>query len=194
MAEYIKNSELREKVTEYNLLNIEDDGSWIPEYLQRMRRKHQLQQISDEKFELAEKFAQQRLIDTKLKFENYNKLSPEDKYKYRVHLKELRDELWLAFKRIVDGRIASMGLYKTLKDPDNIADISTDAVLYVFKYINRYDSSRSSSAFAYITQTAWSNIVSSLNTINDREQHYITGIDFLDNVKPVALLKQEDIP
>lgn len=29
MAEYIKNAKLREMITEYNLTNIEDDGSWL---------------------------------------------------------------------------------------------------------------------------------------------------------------------
>lgn len=42
MAEYIKNSKLREMIVEYNLTNIDDDSSWLVGYQQRMQKKYDM--------------------------------------------------------------------------------------------------------------------------------------------------------
>jgi len=138
--------------------------------------------LTDEKFKLAKDFVTARTAETEAKFEAFNKLNKEEQFRYRQKLKILKDDLWFAFKKIVDGRIASLGLHRSLKDPENICDISADAVIAVFKYINRYDASRSSSAFAFVTQIAHNSIVASINEIKLRETTLITGLDFLDNI------------
>lgn len=130
-------------------------------------------------------FVKQRNAETIKKFQVYNTLSLEDKFKYDNKFKLLKDDLWYAFKKIADGRIASMGLYKTLKNVENIADISIDAVITVFRYINRYDAARKTSAFAFVTQLAYNSIVASINSINQRENTLITGLDFLDNINTI---------
>lgn len=138
--------------------------------------------LSDEKYNLAVEFVKARTNETKQKFDTFNSLSTEEQFKYKHKLKLLKDDLWFAFKKIVDGRIASLGLHRTLKDPENICDISADAIIAVFRYINRYDASRSSSAFAFVTQVAHNSIVASINAIKLRETTIITGLDFLDNI------------
>lgn len=154
-------------------------------YLKRMTKKYEKGKIKFENYKLVVDFVNQRTKDNEEKFKKYNNLTPIEQYKYREKLKNLRDDLWINFKKIADGRIASMGLHKTVKNPENIEDISTDAVLTVFKYINRYDSARSSSAFAYVTQEAYHSIVASLNAINLREKTYITGLDFFENINTI---------
>ena len=42
MAEYVKNSELRDLILEYNKTNIEDDGSWLADYKKRMVKSSKL--------------------------------------------------------------------------------------------------------------------------------------------------------
>ena len=55
----------------------------------------------------------------------------------------------------------------------------------IFTYINRYDESRDTSAFAFVTQLAYNSIVASLRNINNTNNNMITGLDFFDNINTI---------
>ncbi len=55
----------------------------------------------------------------------------------------------------------------------------------IFTYVNRYDETRNTSAFAFITQLAYNSIVASLNYINTKNEMFITGLDFFDNINTI---------
>lgn len=108
MAEYVKNSELRDLILEYNKTNIEDDGSWLADYKKRMDKKFEVGKLKKEKYDLAINFVNTRIANNTAKFEHYNSLSDDEKRIYDLKFKNLRDDLWLKFMKIAQGRIASM--------------------------------------------------------------------------------------
>ena len=108
MAEYVKNSELRDLILEYNKTNVEDDGSWLADYKKRMDKKFEVGKLKKEKYDLAINFVNTRIANNTAKFAHYNSLSDDEKRIYDLEFKNLRDDLWLKFMKIAQGRIASM--------------------------------------------------------------------------------------
>lgn len=108
MAEYVKNEELRDLILEYNKTNIEDDGSWLNDYKKRMTKKFETGKLKKEKYDLAINFVNIRTVNNAEKFANYESLSEQEKKLYDLKFKNLRDNLWLKFMKIAQGRIASM--------------------------------------------------------------------------------------
>lgn len=108
MAEYVKNEELRDLILEYNKTNIEDDGSWLNDYKKRMTKKFETGKLKKEKYELAINFVNIRTVNNAEKFAHYESLSEQEKKLYDLKFKNLRDNLWLKFMKIAQGRIASM--------------------------------------------------------------------------------------
>lgn len=108
MAEYVNNAELRDLILKYNETNINDTGVWLNGYRKRMTKKFQIGKLKKEKYDLAIKFVDTRSKNNIAKLEYYNSLSAEEKRKYDLRFKRLRDDLWLKFLKIAQGRIASM--------------------------------------------------------------------------------------
>lgn len=183
MAKYLEKEHLRELIVEYNLTNLGDDGSWLDDYLKRETNKYTSGKMGKEEYDAKVAFVKQRKIDTKQKFENYNKLSDAEKRAYQARFEKIRGELWIMFEKIARGRMAKMGLH--VKYADHLNDIAIDAVLSMFNYMNRYDASRKTSAFAYMTQQAFYSVVASLNEINFRNTTFVSGLDFFENINTI---------
>lgn len=183
MAKYLEKQHLRDLIVEYNLTNLEDDGSWLDDYLKRETKKFTTGKISKEEYDARVSFVEQRKIDTKNKFEKYNALSEPEKRAYQARFEQIRGELWIMYEKIARGRMAKMGLH--VKYADHLNDIAIDTVLSMFNYMNRYDASRDSSAFAYMTQQAYYSIVASLNEINFRNTTFVSGLDFFENINTI---------
>ena len=139
--------------------------------------------MSKEKYDMTVAFANQRKIDTKEKFEKYAALSDVEKRKYDARFEQIRAELWIMYEKIARGRMAKMGLHANYAD--HLDDIAIDAVMSMFNYMNRYDGNRKTSAFAYMTQQAYNSIVASLNDINLRNNTFVTGLDFFENINTI---------
>lgn len=183
MAKYLEKEHLRELIVEYNLTNLGDDGSWLDDYLKRETNKYTSGKMDKEEYEAKVAFVKQRKIDTKQKFENYSKMSDAEKRAYQARFEKIRGELWIMFEKIARGRMAKMGLH--VKYADHLNDIAIDAVLSMFNYMNRYDASRKTSAFAYMTQQAFYSVVASLNEINFRNTTFVSGLDFFENINTI---------
>lgn len=158
-------------------------GVWLDEYLRRMNNKFNAGNMTPEKYEIVKKFVETRKVDTVEKFKKYEVLSELEKKEYNRHFEELRTKLWMIFDKIARGRMARMGLHN--KFADHIDDMATDAVLTIFHYVNRYDASRKTSAFAYVTQLAYNSIVASINDITTRNTTFVSGLDFFENINTI---------
>lgn len=183
MAKYLEKQHLRDLIVEYNLTNLEDDGSWLDDYLKRETTKYNKGKMSKEEYDAKVSFVNQRKIDTKAKFEKYAAMDETEKRKYNARFEKIRGELWIMFEKIARGRMAKMGLH--VQYADHLNDIAIDTVLSMFNYMNRYDSARDTSAFAYMTQQAYFSIVSALNEINFRNTTFISGLDFFENINTI---------
>lgn len=158
-------------------------GSWLDGYLKRATNQYKSGKKKKEDYEKTVAFVEQFRIDTKEKFEKYNAMSDVEKRQYEQRFEKIRTELWIMFEKIARGRMAKMGLH--VKYADQLNDIAIDAVMSMFKYMNRYDRSRKTSAFAYMTEQAYNSIVASLNDINLRDTTFVTGLDFFENINTI---------
>lgn len=183
MAKYLEKQHLRDLIVEYNLTNLQDDGSWLDDYLKRETTKFNKGKMSKEEYDTKVKFVQQRKIDTQNKFKKYAAMSEQEQREYQMRFEKIRGELWLMFEKIARGRMAKMGLH--VQYADHLNDIAIDAVLSMFNYMNRYDAARDTSAFAYMTQQAYYSIVAALNDINFRNTTFVSGLDFFENINTI---------
>lgn len=183
MADYVDNKELREKITTYNNINIFDDGAWCPSYLQRLQNKLEAGKIDQEKFNLGKEFIIKKVASIEDLQARYAMMDPEEKRKFDYKLNQLKNDMCKDFLLIINGRVNSFKLRSQY--PDEIDDIVQDALICVLNYINRYDESRGTSAFAYITQLATNSIVLSINQIRERTNRMVTGLDYFDNINTI---------
>lgn len=162
-------------------------GDWCASYLQRLENKFLKQKITEEKYNSAKQFIINKSRQINNLHETYNKMSFDEKRKFRLNLDKLKNEMCEYFLKIINGRINSFRLRSSgsLKNHEDINDIVQDAFIAVMTYINRYNDERATSAFAYVTQLATNSILFSLNEIKEREQKMVTGLDFYDNLNTI---------
>ena len=55
----------------------------------------------------------------------------------------------------------------------------------LFTYINRYDETRNSSAFAFVTQLITNALNLYLSEMNERNEKEIAGLDFYENLNTI---------
>ena len=100
MAKYLEKQHLRDLIVEYNLTNLEDDGTWLDDYLKRETTKYNKGKMSKEEYDAKVSFVNQRKIDTKAKFEKYAAMDETEKRKYNARFEKIRGELWIMFEKI----------------------------------------------------------------------------------------------
>lgn len=160
-------------------------GDWCPSYLERLQHKYEKGKISEEKYNKTKEFIQRKIHNINQVHKNYEKMSIEDKKKYRKKIEDLKTEMSVYFLKMINGRINSFRLRSTLKNYDDINDIIQDAYITIITYINRYNDEMATSAFAYVTQLATNSILYSLNKIKENEEKYVSGLDFYENLNTI---------
>lgn len=185
MSEYVNNERLREVVNQYNDMNLSDDGVWCADYKQRLDNKKINNKINDIKYKLGVDFVTAKIKKIEELHRKYASFSELERMQFNAEFRKVKNELCDMIYKIAHGRVASFKLYATLRNPDDINDIVQDAMICVFKYINRYDADRGSSAFAFITQIITNSIILSLSNIRQREKTMIGGLDFFDNINTI---------
>ena len=183
---YVNNARLREVLIDYNNMNIHDDGEWCDGYKRRLKNKFSNNKIAEDKFDISKNFILQKKEKICNLQKDYENMSTEEKKSFDKKLNSLKEELSVYVIDIIKGRINSFMLHSTLQNTDDIMDITQDADISVFKYLNRYNSNIKTSAFAYITQLATNSIIFSLNQIKERERICVTGIDYIENINTIA--------
>ena len=117
--------------------------------------------------------------------DKYQKLTLEERRKYDYEFDKLKDEFCDMIIKIANGRVNSFKLRSQPNLVNHIDDIMQDAVIQVFRYINRFDESRGTSAFSYVTEQCSNAIKQDLKKIQEHDKTYVSGIDFFDNINTI---------
>jgi hypothetical protein len=211
---YISNEYLRDLIIKYNRKNIDDTGNWCGPYRSKLNNKYakakeerpiilaKLQEGNlpeKEEKELKKKLsklmtdeqyqASLNFITKKEKYipelrEMYMKLSSEERRHYNYELDLIKKEICEAFMKVINGRIISFKLIQTPAYED-VEDIRQECMMTLFMYINRYDETRNSSAFAFVTQLITNAINLYLNEMNEHKDKEISGLDFYENLNTI---------
>lgn len=182
---YVNNDELRNLIREYNDNNIHDDLAWCTDYLKKFTRQLELGKIDQEKYDTTVAFIAKKRKKHDEVLARYKEMSDSEKIQFEDNLTFVRDTLFKHFTKIINGRINSLRIRKTIGDPSEIEDMVSNALIALFSYINRYDADRSTSAFSYVTQCAHNSVIQDLNSYNARKQKFVSGLDFFDNINTI---------
>ena len=188
---YISNKYLRELVVKFNAMNINDNGKWCDAYERKMDKKNAKGNIKIDKYEISKTFIQrkkQQIAALHARYENYN---DEERRAFNAEFEKVKKDICEAFLKVIDGRIIS---YKLVQTPayEEIDDIRQEALMSLFTYINRYDETRNTSAFAFVTELISNAMNGYLKKMNQRNAVQITGLDFYENLNTIDDMYGED--
>lgn len=178
---YISNKYLRELVVKFNKMNINDTGEWCDAYERKLENKNNKKSITEDKYEVSKEFIQRKREEIKALHERYNTMTFEERHKFNMEFEQAKKDICDAFIKVINGRIIS---FKLVQSPayEEIDDIRQEALMTLFTYINRYDETRNSSAFAFVTQLITNALNLYLSEMNERNEKEISGLDFYENL------------
>ena len=130
--------------------------------------------------ELIIKFNQMNINDTGEWCDAYD----EERRKFNAEFEIVKKDICDAFLKVINGRIISFKLIQTPAYED-VNDIKQECMMTLFMYINRYDETRNSSAFAFVTQLITNAINLYLNEMNEHNEKEISGLDFYENLNTI---------
>ena len=188
---YISNKYLRELVVKFNKMNINDTGEWCDAYERKLENKNNKKSITEDKYEVSKDFIQRKREEIKALHERYNTMTPEERHKFNMEFEQVKKDICDAFIKVINGRIIS---FKLVQSPayEEIDDIRQEALMTLFTYINRYDETRNSSAFAFVTQLITNALNLYLSEMNERNEKEIAGLDFYENLNTIDDLYGDD--
>ena len=181
---YISNKYLRELVVKFNKMNINDTGEWCDAYERKLENKNNKKIITEDKYEVSKDFIQRKREEIRALHERYNTMTPEERHKFNMEFEQVKKDICDAFIKVINGRIIS---FKLVQSPayEEIDDIRQEALMTLFTYINRYDETRNSSAFAFVTQLITNALNLYLSEMNERNEKEIAGLDFYENLNTI---------
>lgn len=127
-TDYVSNARLRELIIQYNDLNPNDNGDWLPKFEKTMKTKGKWEAVKSWVTLRKKKYAQPR--------------------KYTPEFAMVSKELFESIYKIAKGRVSCFSGIPV----DEREDVIQDCMLAVVQYINRYREDLNTSAFAYVTQ------------------------------------------
>jgi hypothetical protein len=181
---YISNKYLRELIIKFNHMNINDTGEWCDPYERKLENKKLKKTVTEDKYILAKSFIKRKREEIEELQKKYRNLSDEERRKFNAEFDALKAEICDAFLKVINGRIISFKLIQTPAYED-VEDIRQECMMTLFMYINRYDETRNSSAFAFVTQLITNAINLYLNEMNEHKDKEISGLDFYENLNTI---------
>lgn len=181
---YISNKYLRELIIKFNHMNINDTGEWCDPYERKLENKKLKKTVTEDKYILAKSFIKRKREEIEELQKKYRNLSEEERRKFNAEFDTLKAEICDAFLKVINGRIISFKLIQTPAYED-VEDIRQECMMTLFMYINRYDETRNSSAFAFVTQLITNAINLYLNEMNEHKDKEISGLDFYENLNTI---------
>lgn len=181
---YISNKYLRELVVKFNKMNINDTGEWCDAYERKLENKKNKKSITKDKYVVSKEFIQRKREEIRALHERYNTMTFEERHKFNMEFEQLKKDICDAFIKVINGRIIS---FKLVQSPayEEIDDIRQEALMTLFTYINRYDETRNSSAFAFVTQLITNALNLYLSEMSERNEKEIAGLDFYENLNTI---------
>lgn len=181
---YISNKYLRELIIKFNHMNINDTGEWCDPYERKLENKKLKKTVTEDKYILAKSFIKRKREEIEELQHKYRNFSDEERRKFNTEFDALKTEICNAFLKVINGRIISFKLIQTPAYED-VEDIRQECMMTLFMYINRYDETRNSSAFAFVTQLITNAINLYLNEMNEHKDKEISGLDFYENLNTI---------
>ena len=181
---YISNKYLRELIIKFNHMNINDTGEWCDPYERKLENKKLKKTVTEDKYILAKSFIKRKREEIEELQHKYRNLGDEERRKFNAEFDALKAEICDAFLKVINGRIISFKLIQTPAYED-VEDIRQECMMTLFMYINRYDETRNSSAFAFVTQLITNAINLYLNEMNKHKDKEISGLDFYENLNTI---------
>ncbi len=181
---YISNKYLRELVIKFNKMNINDTGEWCDAYERKLENKNKKQSIEADKYSLSKEFITRKRQEISNLQEKYKNFTDEERRRFNAEFEVVKKDICDAFIKVINGRIISFKLIQSAAY-EEIDDIRQEALMTLFTYINRYDETRNSSAFAFVTQLITNALNLYLNQMNERNEKEITGLDFYENLNTI---------
>lgn len=181
---YISNKYLRELVVKFNKMNINDTGEWCDAYERKLENKYNKKSITEDKYKVSKDFIQRKREEIRALHERYITMNPEERHEFNMEFEQVKKDICNAFIKVINGRIIS---FKLVQSPayEEIDDIRQEALMTLFTYINRYDETRNSSAFAFVTQLITNALNLYLSEMNERNEKEIAGLDFYENLNTI---------
>lgn len=181
---YISNKYLRELVVKFNRMNINDTGEWCDAYERKLENKKNKKSITKDKYVVSKEFIQRKREEIRALHERYNTMTFEERHKFNMEFEQVKKDICNAFIKVINGRIIS---FKLVQSPayEEIDDIRQEALMTLFTYINRYDETRNSSAFAFVTQLITNALNLYLSEMSERNEKEIAGLDFYENLNTI---------
>lgn len=181
---YISNKYLRELIIKFNHMNINDTGEWCDPYERKLENKKLKKTVTEDKYILAKSFIKRKREEIEELQHKYRNFGDEERRKFNAEFDALKAEICSAFLKVINGRIISFKLIQTPAYED-VEDIRQECMMTLFMYINRYDETRNSSAFAFVTQLITNAINLYLNEMNEHKDKEISGLDFYENLNTI---------
>ena len=165
-------------------MNINDTGEWCDAYERKLENKNNKKSITTDKYEVSKEFIQRKREEIKQLHERYKSMTHEERHKFNMEFEQVKKDICNAFIKVINGRIIS---FKLIQSPayEEIDDIRQEALMTLFTYINRYDETRNSSAFAFVTQLITNALNLYLSEMNERNEKEIAGLDFYENLNTI---------
>lgn len=181
---YISNKYLRELVVKFNKMNINDTGEWCDAYERKLENKYNKKSITEDKYKVSKDFIQRKREEIRTLHERYITMTPEERHEFNMEFEQVKKDICSAFIKVINGRIIS---FKLVQSPayEEIDDIRQEALMTLFTYINRYDETRNSSAFAFVTQLITNALNLYLSEMSERNEKEIAGLDFYENLNTI---------
>lgn len=181
---YISNKYLRELVVKFNKMNINDTGEWCDAYERKLENKYNKKSITEDKYKVSKDFIQRKREEIRTLHERYITMTPEERHEFNMEFEQVKKDICNAFIKVINGRIIS---FKLVQSPayEEIDDIRQEALMTLFTYINRYDETRNSSAFAFVTQLITNALNLYLSEMSERNEKEIAGLDFYENLNTI---------
>ena len=176
---YCDKARLKELIIKYNTMNYNDDGSWLERYTKRMVTKKSNKTLSEDDFDCKIDFVERKRKQIQNTREHWANLTSLERTAYNEEFFKISEELSKNFVNIINGRINS---YRLWQHPE-LHDIKQEALLALYKYVNRFDSDSDTSAFAYTTQIINNAFNLYLQQYNERNEKEVYGLDFYENLK-----------
>ena len=178
---YISNKYLRELVVKFNKMNINDTGEWCDAYERKLENKYNKKSITEDKYKVSKDFIQRKREEIRAL---HITMTPEERHEFNMEFEQVKKDICNAFIKVINGRIIS---FKLVQSPayEEIDDIRQEALMTLFTYINRYDETRNSSAFAFVTQLITNALNLYLSEMNERNEKEIAGLDFYENLNTI---------